>query len=333
MQGYSGIAGHADIKIELRETVSSGRIGHAYIFEGEDASGRAGLAKAFAASLLCEAGGPEACGDCPSCRRSLSGNSPDLTEVAPDPDKKNAGIGVEEIRRRIVDDASVRPFFGGRKVYLVLEAQKMTAQAQNALLKTLEEPPANVVIILVCDDADHLLETVRSRCRVISCGALAEATIKKTLLRNGMADEHTAGLCAALSGGDLQAAEAYASSEVFLHISYEAMAALKDLSGLSMRRMHDMLDMVKDASAADLMLRIMKIWFRDVLLFKATAEVNSISFSGELRSIRRCAARNDYLDLEKALHDVDKARVRLDANVNQELTMELLLLSLRETIK
>ena len=336
MKDFASIIGHDDLKLRLQENLASGHVGHAYIFEGEDASGRNGLAEAFAAALLCEKGGREACGTCRTCVQVETGNCIDLIRVTEDPEKKKktGSIGVKEVRGMLVDRASVRPYAARYKVFLMQDAQNMTTEAQNSLLKTLEEPPEYVVIILVCDDADKLLQTVRSRAEIVNVGALSEGGIRKQLIREGVADPQMAALCAALSAGDLGEAERLAASETFDHLSHEVCAALRNMEQMSLRRVHDLLFLLKDHKEnADLMLRIMRVWYRDVLLFKATRDVESISLADEYRYISRCAAENDYLKLEKAIRDVERAQTRLNANVNQELTMELLLLSLKENIK
>ena len=336
MMSFASVSGHEDIKLRLQENLSSGRIGHAYIFEGEDATGRDALAEAFAAALLCEKGGKEACGNCRTCAQVAGGNCLDLIYVTEDPEKKKKTgiIGVKEVRGTLVDQASVRPFAARYKVFLMKDAQNMTTEAQNALLKMLEEPPEYVIIILVCDDADHLLPTVRSRAEIVEVGALSEAAIRKALVREGLADPEKAAMCAALAAGDLGAAEALASSENFDRLNHEVCSALRNMEQMSIRRVHDLLFLLKDHKEnADLILRIMRVWYRDVLLFKATRDVRSISLADEYRHISRCAAENDYLKLEKAIQDVEKAQTRLNANVNNELTMELLLLSLKENIK
>ena len=136
---FKDILGHEQIKEHFKNAVETGKVSHAYILSGEAGMGRKSLANAFALSLLCEKGKPEPCMQCHACRQVLSGNHPDLIYVT---HEKPASIGVDEIREQINNTIMIRPYSSYYKIYIVDEAEKMTVQAQNALLKTIEEPPS-----------------------------------------------------------------------------------------------------------------------------------------------------------------------------------------------
>ena len=144
----------------LKNSIRNGRVSHAYILAGEAGSGRGKIAESFALALLCEEGTGEPCGSCHACVQTLAGTNPDLIRIRAD----KASIGVDEIRQKLNDTARIKPFAGRYKVYIIYDAEKMTPAAQNALLKTMEEPPDYAVIILITAREDALLETVRSRC-------------------------------------------------------------------------------------------------------------------------------------------------------------------------
>ena len=146
MLGFNDILGHEQIKEHFRNAVETGKVSHAYILSGEAGMGRKSLANAFALSLLCEKGMAEPCMQCHACKQVLSGNHPDLIYVT---HEKPASIGVDDIREQLNDTIQVRPYSSYYKIYIVDEAEKMTVQAQNALLKTIEEPPAYAVILLL----------------------------------------------------------------------------------------------------------------------------------------------------------------------------------------
>lgn len=138
MAGFHDIIGHEKIKEHLQKAIGYQRVSHAYILSGEEGMGRKTIAKAFAMTLLCEKHGTEPCMECHSCKQFLSGNHPDVIWVT---HEKPASIGVDDVRIQINDTVSIRPYSSPYKIYLVNEAEKMTVQAQNALLKTIEEPP------------------------------------------------------------------------------------------------------------------------------------------------------------------------------------------------
>ena len=137
MLEFKDILGHEQIKEHFQNAAATGKVSHAYILSGEEGMGKKTLANAFAMTLLCEEGGREPCMQCHACKQVLSGNHPDLIYVT---HEKPASMGVDDIREQINDTIMVRPYSSQYKIYIVDEAQKMTVQAQNALLKTIEVP-------------------------------------------------------------------------------------------------------------------------------------------------------------------------------------------------
>ncbi|MBO4326711.1 MAG: hypothetical protein J5950_05530 [Clostridia bacterium] len=146
----------------LAEAAGSGRAGHAYVFCGPDGIGRRSFAKEFARAVMCTGaeGGAVPCGNCPSCRLLASGTNPDLKLIRGD--ESRATVGVETVRQ-LEEDIATAPTVSARKVYIIERSEKLTVQAQNALLKTIEEPPSYVMLILICSNPSLLIDTVRSR--------------------------------------------------------------------------------------------------------------------------------------------------------------------------
>ena len=152
MAGFDQVIGQDHIKEFFRNAVLTGNVPHACILSGEEGMGKRKLAEAFAGNLLCEKGGAEACGQCHSCKQTAAGSHPDLIFVT---HEKPASIGVDDVRDQIQDTIVIRPYSGAYKVYIVDEAEKMTIQAQNALLKTIEEPPPYGVILLLTENCGN----------------------------------------------------------------------------------------------------------------------------------------------------------------------------------
>lgn len=175
----------------LRYALAGERMPHACIFHGPEGVGRALAARWFASVLLCEGEGEEACGACASCALSAAGTHPDLHIVSRDlhlqhPDgevrkRKGLDLGIDVIRHFVIDAAGRRTATGRGKVFVIQEAERMNAAAQNALLKTLEEPPPGTVVILIASSVDALLPTVRSRCQTFPFGLLPAAFIEERL--------------------------------------------------------------------------------------------------------------------------------------------------------
>ena len=156
MPGFEEIVGHEQIVTHLKSAMKLGKVSHAYILSGEKGCGKKLLADVFAETLQCEKGGTEPCGSCHSCVQARSGNHPDIIHLM---HEKPNSISVDDVRQQIVNDVLVKPYSGKYKIYIVPDAEKMTAAAQNALLKTIEEPPAYAVILLLANtSADHLIK-------------------------------------------------------------------------------------------------------------------------------------------------------------------------------
>lgn len=164
-------------KEKLLSEIASGKLSHAYLIEGGEGCGKTYFARFAAAAVLCTGDKPP-CGKCPSCVKALAGGHPDLFYFSPD---KKASMGVETVRD-IKKSLFFMPNDGDRKVYIIDDAQKMTVQAQNALLKFIEEPPASVLFFIVADKKESLLPTVVSRTRIISLAPSDNADIRRFLM-------------------------------------------------------------------------------------------------------------------------------------------------------
>ena len=207
----------------------------------------------------------------------------------------------------------------------------MTAQAQNALLKTLEEPPAYAVILILTTNMDALLPTILSRCVVLNMKPVRDDLVKKYLMEELQIPDYKANVCVAFARGNLGKARQLASSEEFDHIKEEAVSMLKYVQDMEINEMLAAIKKIQEYKFdVEDYLDILAIWYRDVLLFKATNDANHLIFKEEIQYIKKCADRCAYEGIEDILKALDKAKSRLKANVNFELTMELLLMAIKE---
>ncbi len=328
MPKFSDIYGQQQIVEHFQKAIETKKISHAYIIHGERSSGKEFIAKVFAQALLCEKGGKEPCGECHSCHQAVSGNHPDIIRVLHD---KPATIGVEDIRTGINNDILIKPYSSEYKVYIINEAEKMTVQAQNALLKTLEEPPAYAVIILLTSNLEMMLPTILSRCVVLNMKPVPDDMVKRYLMKELQIPDYKADVCTAFARGNLGKAKALAASEEFDNIKTEAVSLLKYIRDMDIT---DIVSAIKKISEYKIdindYLDILSVWYRDVLLFKATNDANHLIFKEEIQYIRKVADQSAYEGIEIILDALEKAKARLRANVNFDLTMELLLLTIKE---
>lgn len=200
----------------LRRALRSGRTHHAYLFDGPEGVGKELAARALAACLLCEGarGAPDAdaCGVCRACRALATGAHPDFHFVERGlhkfhPDRavrasRGLFLAVAVIRTYLIEPAAGSPALGRRRMFIVRDAERMNEEAQNALLKTLEEPPGAATIVLVSSSADRLLATIRSRCQRVPFAELPTAFVEQRLAADGLGPDDARAL-AALCGGRL----------------------------------------------------------------------------------------------------------------------------------
>lgn len=328
MAVFRDIIGQEQIKEHLLNALSTKKVSHAYIINGEKSSGKEFIARVFAMALQCEEEGTEPCQECRSCRQALTDSHPDIIRVT---HEKPNTIGVDDIRGQVNNDVGLKPYSGPYKVYIISEAEKMTVQAQNAILKTLEEPPQYAVIILLTANVNSLLPTILSRCVVLNMKPVADELVKKYLMEQLKVPDYKAEICVAFARGNVGKAKILASSEDFENVKSEALSLLKYIHEMDLS---EVIAAVKKITEYKLeindYLDICSIWYRDVLLFKATRDMNHLVFREETQALRRAAQHSSYEGIETILKALENAKRRLDANVNFELTMELLILTIQE---
>ena len=328
MAGFHDILGHEQIIAHLQNAIEEDKVSHAYIFNGPEASGNMMLAAAFAMARQCEGEGKRPCLECRSCRQAADHNQPDIIYVS---HEKPNTIGVDDIRTQINNDIDIKPYSSRYKVYIVDEAQKMNQQAQNALLKTIEEPPAYAIILLLTTNADSFLQTILSRCITLNLKAVKEDKIKEYLMKHYQIPDYQADICAAFSQGNVGKAIQLASSEEFGELKASVLQLMKRLEDIDL---YEMTGAVKQIAEYKLSVNdyfdLMMIWFRDVLYLKATNDVDGLIFKDEVYDIKKQAAKRSYQGIETILEALEKAKIRLNANVNFDLVIELLLLTIKE---
>lgn len=328
MNDYESIIGHDNIIEHIKNAVVMDKVSHAYIFNGEKGSGKKTLARAFAKTLQCEIGGSESCGSCHSCIQTDSGNQPDIIWIAHD---KPSSIGVDDLREQLIGDIQIKPYSSRYKIYIIAEAEKMTVQAQNAVLKTIEEPPAYGIIIFLTTNVEVFLPTILSRCIVFNLRPVSEELSVKYLIENYKVPDYQAKMCASFAQGRLGKAIDLATSEYFNQIKDEAVRILRQLYTMDIADITEAVKRITEYKVTiDDLFDIMIMWFRDVLLFKVTKDANVVIFKDYINDISKQAGRSSYEGIEAIIEGFNKAKARLKANVNFELTMELMLLTIKE---
>lgn len=328
MAKFADIIGQEQLKEHIQNAITSNKVSHAYIINGERNAGKEFIARIFAMTLQCEKGGVEPCNECHSCKQALSHNQPDIVYIS---HEKPNSIGVEDIRGQINNDIGIKPYSSPRKIYIMNEGEKMTPQAQNALLKTLEEPPEYAVIFILTDNVEALLPTIISRCVVLNMKPVSDNLVKKYLMEELGVPDYKANICVAFARGNIGKAKLLASSEEFEKVKDEAITLVKYINVMEINEIVKAIKKIMEYKLdVNDYLDILTVWYRDVLLFKATKDMNSLVFKQEIQQIRRVADRSTYEGIENIVSALQQAKRRLEANVNFDLAMELMLLTIKE---
>lgn len=328
MAKFTDIIGQDQLKEHIQNAITSNKVSHAYIINGERNAGKEFIARIFAMTLQCERGGTEPCNECHSCKQALSYNQPDIVYIS---HEKPNSIGVEDIRGQINNDIGIKPYSSPRKIYIMNEGEKMTPQAQNALLKTLEEPPEYAVILILTDNVEALLPTIISRCVVLNMKPVSDKLVKKYLMEELGVPDYKANICVAFARGNIGKAKLLASSEEFEKVKDEAITLVKYINDMEINEIVKAIKKIMEYKLdVNDYLDILTVWYRDVLLFKATKDMNSLVFKNEIQQIRKVADRSTYEGIETIVKALQQAKRRLEANVNFDLTMELMLLTIKE---
>lgn len=326
--GFKEIVGHEDIIAHFKSSIETGNVGHAYIISGDAGSGKKALAYAFADTLECEAGGTEPCGNCQSCLQISTGNYPDIITVTHE--KPNL-ISVDEVREQLVNTVDVKPYKGKYKIYVIPDAELLNVQAQNAILKTIEEPPAYAVILLLTTNLDKLLETVQSRCLKLQTKPIRERDVLAYLTNVMGLTKEKAYFCLDFAQGNLGKAIKLAGNEEYAEIVDSVVNVLTHIGDMDVETLGKA---VKDIEQFKMSMNdymdLMMMWYRDAMMIKITGNVDKILFKNEFSTLKKQAGKLTFKSIEDKINAIAKAEQRLLANANFEVTIELLLLTLKE---
>ncbi len=327
MATFKDVIGHENVIGHFKSSIERGKVAHAYLIHGEKGTGKKMLAGLFAKTLQCEAGGTDPCGTCRSCLQCDSGNQPDVIWVTHD---KPSVISVDDIRDQINKDIIVRPYSSRYKIYIIPQGELMNPQAQNALLKTIEEPPEYAIIMILTNNIDKMLPTVLSRCIILNLKPVSELDIMEYLSKLGI-PMAKAKFCVEFSFGNLGKAVRLATSDEYNEIKQDCVRILKNINKMEI---YDLIESVKKMSKYKLdiydYIDLMIMWYRDILMLKVSGSPDKLLFKEEYATLKQQANYISFEGIENVLEAMDKVKVRLEANVNFDIAMELLLLTIKE---
>ncbi|WP_298036845.1 DNA polymerase III subunit delta' [uncultured Desulfuromonas sp.] len=318
---FTQILGHQRQKDILRRAVASGRLAHAYMFEGAEGIGKRLMALALVRAVFCLKG--TGCGDCTACRKVDHHNHPDLHILEPD----GAAIKIDQVRA-LQKELSFRPLEATKKTCLIDGAEKLNPAAGNALLKTLEEPPGDTLLILMTPQPEGVLSTIRSRCQRLPFSRLGREHLKEALAERLGVDETEAHVLAALSEGSFKKALGK-HRDLFLERRKDLLKTLTGLSQGSILPLFDLAEaLAKEKESLPDILEIFQAFFRDLLLFHHGRPEQELVNIDLLETIHRRAGRETDSSLLRKLGAINASRQQLDRNVNRQLALDVLLMQL-----
>lgn len=324
---FDNIIGQKEIVESLKNSIKDDRVGHAYIFSGPKGIGKKTVARIFAGLLLCEVSGTvKSCGGCLPCRLLSNKSNPDFHEI----DTDGSSIGVEEIRN-LQSGIVIRPLYSARKVYLIIDADKMTVQAQNCLLKTLEEPPGYSAIILTTANAEALLETIRSRAVRYNFRKNTFEEIRELLDKQSKGGARDTGFIVSFSDGVIGTALELFNSEEFIGLREKTVEIIFRLQKAKLLDVFDLYAFFESSKGSiDAILDIMLMIYRDLLVFRTTGKENILINSDKKDIILRNAGDFPVQRLIRNLEAVESARRNIKHNANYQLSIEVMLMKLQE---
>jgi DNA polymerase-3 subunit delta' len=319
MQAEWQVVGHEWAVRLLQRAVAAGRVAHAYLFVGPPNIGKTHLARELAASLVCASEQPP-CNACRACARARQGQHPDVSLVEPD----GGRLKIAQVRA-LQRELSLSPYEARWRVCIVTDFHTATVEAANALLKTLEEPPGHVVLILTANDASTLLPTVVSRCQVLSLRAVPLHQVVEALSRTGRGDEDTLRLIASLSGGRLGWALRVSQNPALLSARRQDIEALERL--LQAPRADKILAAEQLGARNDLpeLMRLWQTWWRDLGLVLCGCE-DWVMNRDCLEALHRHTRRYGLSQAERSMRALEETLQQLEQNVSPRLALEVLLL-------
>ena len=317
----NSIIGHQQIIEQLQRTVASRRIAGAYLFVGPAGVGKETVARYFAGLIFCqqEAQPPTVCGTCLACRKVDSGNHPDLQFIRPDGSLLKIGQ-IRELQRQVI----YQPLEASRKVYILTDVDRMNPEAENCLLKTLEEPPAASVLILLTSNVQALLPTTRSRCQILQFHPMPTQELATILVdRYSAAPEQAITLAIAAEGS---IGKAITQFEKGNSLTEKVPEILRETDQLAAFRL------AEDFKNNPETLGELVTWYRDLLFLQQGAPSELITHIYSVEELRVIVPYYSRLRIQQAIQTVFDTKSLLEnTNTNATLALEVMCLKLLKT--
>ena len=331
---FADIIGQNEIKEHLQAAIAGGKVSHAYIINGERGMGKHTMAEAFISTLFCEEHGADACEACSECGKISRHNHPDVRYIVPEEGKKT--IGIDAIRDQLVGDVYIKPYSREIKAYIIPDADSLNISCQNAILKTIEEPPEYVRLLLLTENAESLLPTIRSRCIRLDLKPIVgkDQAIRELLMKKYELPEYLTAPIMQFAQGNIGRALSLAEGDHFTKLLDSVFRLVSHIDSMQTYEIFGTAETIKKkASDGDLDLKecldLLLLWYRDVLLYKSTADPGRLYFTERLREVMRESGLYSYGGLASIIEGIEDTKQLLNANISSDFAFALLMQKMR----
>ena len=322
---FNQIIGHEKQINSLKNAIDNNSVSHSYLFEGEEGLGKRKVALAFSKTLLCKEEKNVPCNTCSSCIKFDKGNHPDFKELSPE----KGLINLKQVEE-LISSVSTSPFESKRKIFLIDDSDLMNLEGKNKLLKTLEEPPEFMNIILVTCKTNRLLPTIVSRCQGIKFYPVESSRIRELLIKEYSMDEESSKFIAEFTKGSVGKSIELATSQDFFKERDEVIKIIDSiLKGDKTKALSSIDFFTSNKENIDEILDIILYWFRDILIYKELGESSLILNKDKIEIL----SSQSFLDLSKIndiIYRIEETKANIKSNVNFGLSIETMLLNIRE---
>ena len=300
----------------LQGAMKNGRVPHAYLFHGIKGVGKKTTAKILVKALNCGEEKDDSCGRCPSCLKIEHGNHPDIVFIEPE------GIFIKiDTIRDLQNQIKFRPFEGKKRAFIITDADRMNDAAGNALLKTLEEPNPSNILILITSRIHKLPQTIISRCQKIRFNPVRLKTIASFLTDRLSIDEKPALAIASSAGGSIGRALEI-KEESFFDFKNDVIKILSDARAVPMSLFFLADSFGKDRASALQKLDILREWYRDILVYRETHDVNKLIHRDISDATKKLSEKMEGVDILENIKIISDAYDAIDRNASRQLTLE-----------
>lgn len=327
MEAFQNVIGHDMIKQYFKKSILADKVSHSYIFEGPYGVGKKTVAMDFAKLLLCEDEN-KPCGECKSCKMIEAGTHPDINSV-----KKDTKITkIDTVREQLIKFMDIKPYVGKYKIVIVEEADTLNIEGQNAMLKTIEEPPAYGIIILITRNLASLLPTIKSRCIHLRFAPLSSQIVIDYLMKKQVA-EHEVPIYTQFCEGSIGLAKDLIEDKAFLDRRRESIQYLSQLDKANLIEMYGIVKEICDhKEEIQDVLMFWELWYRDIAMAKAL-KIDNFYYLDYKSQLLDMSNKLTYNKISSNLEHIRESKQNLKQNVNITLIIENLLLKLKERKK